>query len=61
MIDSIGEVRKNMCNCCGMNDKEKEEWEEALAKKGEEEREAVEVKGKAQNKRLRDVQVLNQN
>ncbi len=26
-----------MCNCCGMSDKEKEEWEEALSKNKEEE------------------------
>jgi hypothetical protein len=44
---------ENMCNCCGMSDDEKKEWEEALAKKGEDESEVVEVKAKAKNKGLR--------
>jgi hypothetical protein len=44
---------ENMCNCCGMSDDEKKEWEEFLAKKGEDESEVVEVKAKAKNKGLR--------
>ncbi len=43
-----------MCNCCGMSDDEKKEWEEALAKKGGGEEESeVEVMPKIKNKGLR--------
>ncbi len=42
-----------MCNCCGISDDEKKEWEEALAKKGEEKESEVEVKAKVKNRGLR--------